>query len=408
MRAKIFYAWQLDSDRKQNKQLIQSAAEAACKRISDSDENSWEVTLDMDTSNTPGMCDIPNTILRKIADCDVFLCDLTLVGETDGGGKKMPNSNVVFELGFAANALSFEAIVGVYNKSVHEPTEQIFDIKRRNAIGYQVGGDLKKSANQLSKTLEAVFILTLDQVVRPKREASQGLDDEAFDQFRTSTATKLLAGNLHGYSDLPATLIIAKFIDPPELADVFSQLHDSRFDVRMDGDTVVWKNYDQLFELHANGTLAQIDGSDFMSFRDLSYPRMAQLNSNLPKEVPKQFREQRFQVNIVKNVAAVVRALATLGDNSNIKVGISVVGIAGFTLANKFFESKEFNRDIVHLQPVVVSSETFDDNAAIATSLRLPINQLCRQVGNDSTCFTSNGTWSVRLTEDNTEFRLKP
>ncbi len=66
----VFYAWQEDRPKKLNRYLIRDAAKAACKRITDDSTNEFAVSLDEATLGTPGMCDIPNTILEKVREWD--------------------------------------------------------------------------------------------------------------------------------------------------------------------------------------------------------------------------------------------------------------------------------------------------------------------------------------------------
>jgi hypothetical protein len=71
-----------------------------------------------DTKGEAGMCDIPNTILKKIRACDIFLADLTRVYPTEAKPDNLaPNPNVVFELGYAARHLRFGAPIGVINEA---------------------------------------------------------------------------------------------------------------------------------------------------------------------------------------------------------------------------------------------------------------------------------------------------
>ena len=66
----------------------------------------------------PGMCDIPNTILKKIKRCDIFLCDLTFVGSYTNRAsttKKVSNPNVYFEFGFAVARLGLRRVISVMN-----------------------------------------------------------------------------------------------------------------------------------------------------------------------------------------------------------------------------------------------------------------------------------------------------
>ena len=64
------------------------------------------------------MCDIPNTILKKIRRADMFLGDLTIVGKTENDPPKLlPNTNVVIELGYAARHFTFDALIGSMNEA---------------------------------------------------------------------------------------------------------------------------------------------------------------------------------------------------------------------------------------------------------------------------------------------------
>jgi hypothetical protein len=175
MNVTVFYAWQSDRPEKLNHYLIRDAAKEACARITADPSNDWNLTLDSDTQGTPGMCDIPNTILEKIRKCDIFLADLTLVGKTEAETPKvLPNANVVFELGYAARQLGFKALVGVVNQAFGKVEGQVFDIKRRSCLKYtaQPGGskpDVKKAEDKLSKDLEKIIRSTIATVVIPKR-----------------------------------------------------------------------------------------------------------------------------------------------------------------------------------------------------------------------------------------------
>lgn len=171
----IFFAWQADRPKKLNHYLIRDAAKDACARITADPQKDWNVTLDSDTQGTPGMCDIPNTILDKIRKCDVFLADLTLVAETEGEpSKHLPNANVVFELGYAARQLGFKSLIGVVNEAFGRVEGQVFDIKRRACLKYAAGStittpDLKRTSEKLSRTLEAIIRSMIQTVVIPKR-----------------------------------------------------------------------------------------------------------------------------------------------------------------------------------------------------------------------------------------------
>jgi hypothetical protein len=172
----IFYAWQMDRPDPVNKKLIHDAALGACERITRDKSNDWQVRLDSDTQGEAGMCDIPKVILRKIRGCDMFLADLTLVGSSKSKPDKLfPNPNVVFELGYAARHLGFQAMIGVLNEAFGDYDGQIFDIKARGCLKYTAkeGGTEAargRARDRLREKLEGVFRLTIEKVVIPRRQ----------------------------------------------------------------------------------------------------------------------------------------------------------------------------------------------------------------------------------------------
>ncbi|MCK1301216.1 hypothetical protein IVB33_23380 [Bradyrhizobium sp. 24] len=63
-------------------------------------EAASRLAMDSDRQGVPGSPDLAATIFEKIEKADVFLADVTLVGETPDG-KKLINSNVAIEYGHA-------------------------------------------------------------------------------------------------------------------------------------------------------------------------------------------------------------------------------------------------------------------------------------------------------------------
>ena len=201
MDATVFYAWQDDRQSKTCRYLIRDAARAACQRVSDDLSNDFRVTLDEATEGAAGMCDIPNTILEKITECDVFLCDLTFVGEYQGRKKrKMVSSpNVQFELGYAARARGFGCVVGVMNTAHGVVEDQMFDIKRRWAIPYESRDDAEKAEREkiqasLSIEIEKALLAILEKELPVKGQAVE----ERFAEERRSFEARVRDGQFWG------------------------------------------------------------------------------------------------------------------------------------------------------------------------------------------------------------------
>ena len=94
----IFYSWQSDTKDSSRKIIEKALAEAKKKLL---DNKGISIETDHSTLGEGGMPSIDQTILRKIDNCDIFLCDLTPVvkyEKEEGNGntinKQVPNPNV--------------------------------------------------------------------------------------------------------------------------------------------------------------------------------------------------------------------------------------------------------------------------------------------------------------------------
>src|SRR5581483_6408149 len=146
---KLFYAWQDDRPPQVTRSVIRSALEKAAQAIQADRDGAIQLVIEEATDNTPGMCDIPNTILKKIRECDVFVCDLTFIGEIRNRKrevKKVSNPNVVLELGYAARSIKWRRVLGVMNTVFGRPEQHMFDIKRRHALRYSLHGTADQAA----------------------------------------------------------------------------------------------------------------------------------------------------------------------------------------------------------------------------------------------------------------------
>jgi hypothetical protein len=108
----------------------------------------------------------------------------------------VPNTNVVFELGYAARHLGFKALVGVVNEAFGKVEGQVFDIKRRACLKYSAEAsdskpDLKRIADKLTKELEKIIRGTIQAVIIPKRAKAAA---EAIDPLREEQLARARAG----------------------------------------------------------------------------------------------------------------------------------------------------------------------------------------------------------------------
>lgn len=131
----MFFSWQ--SDTKGNKGIIKESLKAACQLASE--KYGCEILVDEATRDVPGMPKIEDTVLEKIDNCDVFVCDITPVSVL--GDKYMPNSNVIIELGYAIKSKGYSQIVALAKKGEWEPEQLPFDINHHRIGQFESSKD---------------------------------------------------------------------------------------------------------------------------------------------------------------------------------------------------------------------------------------------------------------------------
>ena len=175
MRLTVFYSWQSDRPGKLCRHFIEIALQDAADRLSD--RRSVEVVVDSDTKNVPGTPPITAVILEKIEACDVFVADVTFVGETaepteDGAPKRLPNPNVMGEFGYALAKKSWRRVLLAMNEAYGPAKDLPFDLGHfRKPATYTVATERPDTArraarNRLSAQLEINLEAVLDDILK--------------------------------------------------------------------------------------------------------------------------------------------------------------------------------------------------------------------------------------------------
>jgi hypothetical protein len=401
----VYYAWQSDSPEDHNRYLIRNAARDACDRITADTSNDWEVTLDHDTKDIPGMCDIPNTILAKIRMCDIFLADLTLVGKTEAG-KLLPNSNVVFELGYAARQLSFKALVAVFNESSGKVEAQVFDLKRRKGLKYTTVGvksksELKKVTDELSKDLEKIICDTIRMVVLPKKGKAAAARDQLMEARREEVAQRILKGEFHGLKEKPVVLTSFFFAQHTHLDyEGIGGTIRERFRVNpsVGADTYVWSDNSSISEFSLSGSLHRACVRDFKSVQQWhSFLGEGGVTAKSDRFLP----AEPLQVNVVRGVLAYSRFLTSLGIKPPWQIAVSLVGAMGWQLTDQQPEAgpKPIAKDILHLLLLRVSKAAqVKDGLNAGALLRSAFQFLTMSVGWEfNWLYTEDGKFMPRI-----------
>jgi hypothetical protein len=186
----VFYAWQSDLPRKLTRDVIHEAATQAVKRLKLDVSLEDAPRLDHDTQNVPGVPEIASTIFRKIDQCGVFLADVTFVATTAPNdpsktAKRLPNPNVVLELGYAAARVGWDRVILVMNTEYGPPEDLIFDLRhRRFPLTFRLSSSTRKDVStvqqNLSKRIEEAIRAALQSQHAAVQDAVSQLDMHGF------------------------------------------------------------------------------------------------------------------------------------------------------------------------------------------------------------------------------------
>ena len=92
--------------------------------------------IERDTTGVPGSPGIAATIFEKMSGSEVFVCDIAILDNSDGG-RKTPNPNVLIELGYAFHALDPSNIIMVMHSAYGVPENLPFDLRLKRVISYK-------------------------------------------------------------------------------------------------------------------------------------------------------------------------------------------------------------------------------------------------------------------------------
>jgi hypothetical protein len=173
MALRIFYSWQTDASSKTNRRFIEDALRQAIRQVGEElDLDPAErPELDSDTTGVPGSPNVFETILAKIRDSEVFVADMTLVGNA-ANGKRIPNPNVCIEYGYALHCLGDSRLIAIMNTQFGGLDHLPFDLRtKRGPIGYSLAADTSKkecdkTTNELARGLAYAIRLVIEKAPR--------------------------------------------------------------------------------------------------------------------------------------------------------------------------------------------------------------------------------------------------
>jgi hypothetical protein len=169
----IFYAWQNDTAPDCNRYFIRKALKKALAQLSQDESIDECPRLDHDTEGVPGTPPIADTIFEKINNTKLFVGDVTYIGTS--GNKRLPNPNVMIELGYAFHAVTSDRVLLIMN-TAHGDNEHLpFDLRnRRFPISYSLNaGASKEQKRSVQNDLVAKLAHAIASILKiPEKPAS--------------------------------------------------------------------------------------------------------------------------------------------------------------------------------------------------------------------------------------------
>ena len=150
----LFYSWQ--SDKPEVRKIIRKAIDDAVRRLKG---DGYDIHVDQDTRNSIGTQNIGTAVLEKIRQSDVFFADLTPVTsyESNGSVKLVPNSNVMFEYGYAKGTIGMSRCILLSRLIEGQKEQQLpFDINHDSITTFLDSLNITFLSNRIKMVLEDV------------------------------------------------------------------------------------------------------------------------------------------------------------------------------------------------------------------------------------------------------------
>ncbi|MHC2303520.1 hypothetical protein [Rhizobium mongolense] len=167
---KVFWSWQADTPGESGRHFVRKALDTAIERLKQGNEiaeaDRDALHLDHDRKGLSGSPDLAPAILGKIRASQIFIADVTSIGIVDASGaskKKVINSNVAIELGFAAGVIGDDKILMVQNTFYGSREDLPFDLRgKAGPLQFNLAPDADASEKaRVSKDLVAILVRAL-------------------------------------------------------------------------------------------------------------------------------------------------------------------------------------------------------------------------------------------------------
>lgn len=172
----IFFSWQSDTPGDCNRKFIRQALDVAVASCAAESTVEDSPRVESGMEGIAGTPEVAAVMFGRIKDSALFLGDMTLVGTITKAGadetKRVPNPNVLLEMGYAAGTMGWGRIICVMNEYFGKRTELPFDARnRRFPIAYSLAPGDKSQGERVQKDLTRWIKFAIETVLRNEYEA---------------------------------------------------------------------------------------------------------------------------------------------------------------------------------------------------------------------------------------------
>ncbi len=201
----VFFSWQSDTKSNHGRHLIREALQEAGDRISAGASIPYRILIQSDTEGEPGLCNIPETLLRRLRESDAVVSDLSFVAKTQSTEPKhCSNPNVLFELGYAFASIGPERLICVMNEAHGPAANQIFDLAHhRRPISFTSPSNDGKTRRETIESLATELEDALRGVLQLGLVGGYGGDDDIQHQRQLSEIQSTYQSSMPNRADAP-------------------------------------------------------------------------------------------------------------------------------------------------------------------------------------------------------------
>lgn len=179
MASTIFYSWQNDLPAKSHRNFLDKCIRLALKELKKENDVHVYMEYDRDTMGLMGSPDITESIFEKIDKSVMFICDISIIN-SESDNKKIPNPNVLIELGYAVSKLGWERVICFFDVNTGKIEDLPFDLrqKRITAFNPSEANENKRIANILTLNIKDLYVQ--GKLFNPLNDYMKGKIDKAF------------------------------------------------------------------------------------------------------------------------------------------------------------------------------------------------------------------------------------